>query len=126
MQETIFPHLIKESKITNSVIKIAISLRATIGLRDAPKNFLSHQNLSLFCKVFKGQLISKCPYEKSVSSKIATKIFLDFCPKIFCSLLGATWKLFGLPGDLVSNIIKKKPAGSPHEATKNFRAEIQK
>ena len=26
----------------------------------------------------KGQLISKCPYEKSVSSKIPTKIFLGF------------------------------------------------
>ena len=30
----------------------------------------------------KGQLISKCPYEKSVSSKIPTKIYLDFCPKL--------------------------------------------
>jgi hypothetical protein len=39
----------------------------------------------------KGQLISKCPYEKSVSSKIPTKIFLDFCPEIFCSFLGASW-----------------------------------
>ena len=28
----------------------------------------------------KGQLISKCPYEKSVSSKIPTKIFLRFLP----------------------------------------------
>ena len=28
----------------------------------------------------KGQLISKCPYEKSVSSKIPTKIFLGFLP----------------------------------------------
>jgi hypothetical protein len=53
----------------------------------------------------KGQLISKCPYEKSVSSKIPTKIFLEFCPEIFCSFLGASWKLFGLPGDLVSNMI---------------------
>ena len=81
----------------------------------------------------KGQLISKCPYEKSVSSKIPTKIFLEFCPEIFCSFLGASWKLFGLPGDLVSNIINKeayrkpqKLPGSPQEGTKNFRAEIQK
>ena len=81
----------------------------------------------------KGQLISKCPYEKSVSSKIPTKIFLEFCPEIFCSFLGASWKLFGLPGDLVSNIINKegywkpkKLPGSPQKATKNFRAEIQK
>ena len=29
-------------------------------------------------KAVKGQLISKCPYEKS---KIPTKIFLNFCPE---------------------------------------------
>ena len=68
------------------------------------------------CKIFeitKGQLISKCPYEKSVSSKIPTKIFL------------------GLPGDLVSNIINKegywkpkKLPGSPQKTLKKFRAEI--
>ena len=41
----------------------------------------------------KGQLISKCPYEKSVSSEIPTKLFLDFCPEIFCSFLGAiSWQ----------------------------------
>ena len=39
----------------------------------------------------KGQLISKCPDEKSVSSKIPMKIFLDFCPEMFCSFLGASW-----------------------------------
>ena len=39
----------------------------------------------------KGQLISKCPYEKSVSSKIPTKIFLDFCPEIIYSFLGISW-----------------------------------
>jgi wyosine [tRNA(Phe)-imidazoG37] synthetase (radical SAM superfamily) len=39
----------------------------------------------------KGQLISKCPYEKSVSSKIPTNIFLDFCSENFCSFLGASW-----------------------------------
>ena len=31
-------------------------------------------------KVIKGQLISKCPYEKSVSSKIPTKKFPRFLP----------------------------------------------
>ena len=45
----------------------------------------------------KGQLISKCPNGKSVSSKIPTKLFLDFCPEIFCGFVGASWKLFGLP-----------------------------
>ena len=79
----------------------------------------------------KGQLISKCPYEKSVLSKIPTKIFLDVCPEIFCSVLGASWKLFGLPGDLVSNIVNKeayrksqKLPGSPQEAATKFRVEI--
>ena len=45
----------------------------------------------------------------------------------------ASGKLFGLPGDLVSNVINeegywkpKKLPGSPQKATKNFRAEIQK
>ena len=33
---------------------------------------------------------SKCPYEKSVSSKIPTKIFLEFYPEIFYSFLGAS------------------------------------
>ena len=81
----------------------------------------------------KGQLISKCPYEKSVSSEIPMKIFLDFCPEFFCSFLGASWKLFGLPGDLVTNIINKegywkpqKLPRSPQKAIKNFREEIQK
>ena len=45
---------------------------------------------------FKGQLISKCPYKKSVSSKIPTRIFLNFCPEFFCSFLGTSWKDFGL------------------------------
>ena len=61
------------------------------------------------------------------------KLFLDFCPEIFCSFLRASWKLFGLPWDLISNIINneaykkpKKLPESPQEATKNFRAEIQK
>ena len=68
-----------------------------------------------------------------VSSKIPTKLFLDFCPDFFCSFLGTSWKLFGLPGDLVCNIINKeayrkpqKLLGSPQEGRKIFRAEIQK
>ena len=40
-------------------------------------------------------MISKCPHEIIVSSKIQTKSFLDFCPEIFCSFLGASLKLFG-------------------------------
>ena len=64
---------------------------------------------------------------------MSTKLFLDFCPEIFYTFLGASWKLFGLPWDLISNIINeeayrkpKKLPGSPQEAPKNFRAEIQK
>ena len=30
----------------------------------------------------KGQLISKCPYEKSVLSKYQRKNFRDFCPSL--------------------------------------------
>ena len=91
------------------------------------------RQLTIKTFIVKGQIISECPYEKLVSPKTPKKIFLDFCPEIFCSFLGASWKLFGLPGDLVSNIINKegywkpkKLPGSPQKATKNFRAEIQK
>ena len=42
-----------------------------------------------------------------------TKLFLDFCPDFFCSFLGASWKLFGLPWDLVSNIIIKEAYKKP-------------
>ena len=59
-------------------------------------------------KFAKGQLISKCPFGFIVWTKIPTKLFLDFCPEFFCSFLGASWKLFGLPGDLVCNIINKE------------------
>ena len=41
----------------------------------------------------KGQLISKCPYEKSVSSKLPTKLFLDFCPEFFFTFLEASCRL---------------------------------
>ena len=44
--------------------------------------------------VLKGQSISKWPSEIKVSSKIPTKLSLDFCPEIFCTFLGASWKLY--------------------------------
>jgi hypothetical protein len=50
-----------------------------------------------------------------VSSKIPTKLFLDFCPEFFCSFLGASWKLFELSGDLVSNIINKEAYRKPQK-----------
>ena len=43
----------------------------------------------------KGQLISKYPFGIIVWTKIPTKLFLDFCPEIFCTFLGTSWKLFG-------------------------------
>jgi hypothetical protein len=45
-------------------------------------------------RMFKGQLISKCPNEIIVASKIRTKLFLDFCPEIFVP----SW---GLPGSFL-------------------------
>ena len=42
----------------------------------------------------KGQLISKCPFGVKTSSKKPTKLFPGFCPEIFCTFLGASWKLF--------------------------------
>ena len=68
-----------------------------------------------------------------VSFKIPTQLFLDFCPEFFCTFLGASWKLLGLPvGFLVYDItyqVPRKPKKlpeSPQEATKKIRAEIQK
>ena len=58
-------------------------------------------------------LFGTLEYEITVSSKIPTKLFLDFCLEIFCTFLGATWKLLGLPGDLVSNIINKEGPSKP-------------
>ena len=99
-------------------------------LRFPPKNEQKQVDLKYHSK---GQLISKCPFGVKTSSKKPTKLFLDFCPEFFCSFLGASWKFFGLPWDLRSNIINKegywkpkKLPGSPQKATKKFRAEIQK
>ena len=47
------------------------------------------------CISGKEQLISKCPFDFIVWTKLPTKLFLNFCPEIFCTFLGASWKLFG-------------------------------
>ena len=73
-------------------------------------------------RIPKGQLFSKCPYEIIVSSKIPTKLLLDFCPEIFCTFLGASWKLFRASCRLPC-LWYYIP--SPQEATKKLRAEIQ-
>ena len=66
----------------------------------------------------KGQLIWKCPFDFIVWTKIPTKLFLDFCLEFFCSFLGASLKLFGLPGDLVCNIINKETYRKPLKASR--------
>ena len=46
----------------------------------------------------KGQLISKCPYEMIVSSKIPTKLFLDFCSEFFVPSWGIPGSFSGFLG----------------------------
>ena len=77
------------------------------------------ETLEILYSFAKGQLISKCPFGFIVWTKIPTKLFLDFCPEFFfCSFLGASWKLFGLPGELVCNIINKEAYRKPQKASR--------
>ena len=76
---------------------------------------------SEICHSTKGQLISKCPFGIIVWTKIPTKLFVDFCPEFFCSFLGASWKLFGLPGDLVFNIKNKEAYRKPEKASRKVQ-----
>jgi hypothetical protein len=63
--------------------------------------------------------------------KNTNEIISGFLPRVFfCSFLEASWKLFGLPGDLVCN---KEACRKPRKASrkppgryKKFKAEIQK
>ena len=68
--------------------------------------------------IIKGQLISKCPFGVKTSSKKPTELFLYFCPEFCYTFLGASWKLFELPGDLVSNIINKEAYRKPQKASR--------
>ena len=61
------------------------------------------------------------------------KYYWNSVLKLFVASWGASWKLFGLLGDIVNVVInkegyrkQKKIPGSPQKARKNFRAEIQK
>ena len=74
----------------------------------------------------KGQLISKCSFGIIVWTKIPTKLFLDFCPNFFCSFLGASWKLFELPGDLVCNIINKEAYRKSQKASRKPTGRYKK
>ena len=87
--------------------------------------FLNCHNMTFLTNFCKGQLILKWPYEMTVSSKIPTKLFLDFCPKFFCSFLGASWKLFGLSGDLVCNTINKEAYRKPQKASREAPKKVQ-
>ena len=88
----------------------------------------------VFIMMYKGQLISKCPFGFIFWTKLPTKLFLNFCPEIFCTFLGASWKLFGASCRLPclwyyilspqeAQRASMKPPGS---YKKNLRAEIQK
>ena len=50
------------------------------NLPTMPKHIIFVLDIRLFHVSAKSQLISKCPYEKSVSSKIPTKKFPRFLP----------------------------------------------
>ena len=86
--------------------------------KSAPLSYRSGASVLVLEAPVKGQLISKCPFGFIVWTKIPTKLFLDFCPEFFCSFLGASWKLFGLPGDLVCNIINKEACRKPQKASR--------
>jgi hypothetical protein len=74
----------------------------------------------------KGQLISKCPCCRKTSSKKPTKNFWISALNFFSSFLGASWKLFGLPGDIVSNIINKEPYRKPPKASRKPQGSYKK
>ena len=74
----------------------------------------------------KGQLISKYPFGFIVWTKIPMKLFLHFCPEFFCSFLGASWKIFGLPWDLVCNIINKEAYRKPQNASRKPPVRFKK
>ena len=61
-------------------------------------------------KAVKGQLVSKCPYEKS---KIPTKIFLDFCPEFFVVFWGLPGGFLGFLWPFLFMTLLKKLPGSP-------------
>ena len=72
-------------------------------------------------KQSKGQLISKCPFGIIVLTKIPTKLFLDFCPEMFCTFLGPPGSFWGFLQVSLFMILLTKSPGSPQEGTKNYR-----
>ena len=74
----------------------------------------------------KGQLISKCPFGIIVWTKNQCNYFWISALNFFCSFLGASWKLFGLPGDIVSNIINKEAYRKPPKASRKPQGSYKK
>ena len=71
-------------------------------------------------------MILYCPYEKLVYPKIATNLFLEFCPEIFFSFFGAS---LGLNSNIMNKEAYRKPkkaSRKPPGSYKKIRAEIQK
>ena len=123
---------LKNSKKLHREVRIILPYSNSRCRKPAQKfgKYFDKQANTFWNYLFKGQLILKCLFGVLIWTKIATKYCQDFCPEILCSFLEASWALFGLPGDLVSNIINKeayrnpkKLPGSPQEDTKNSRAE---
>ena len=54
----------------------------------------------------------------SFGQKYQRNYFWISALSFFCSFLGASWKLFGLPGDLVCTIINKEACRKPQKASR--------
>ena len=91
-------------------------------------------NFFTFQIIITGQLISKLPFGFIVWTKLPTKLFLNFCPEIFCTFLGASWKLFGascrlpclwyyIPSPQEAQRASMKPQGS-YKKTQGRNPEI--
>ena len=73
----------------------------------------------------KGQLFSKCPFGRK-TSKQPTKYFCISALKLFCSFLGASWKLLRLPGEIENNITNKEAYRKPPKASRKPHGSYQK
>ena len=74
---------------------------------------------SLFTKVLSRSVNFIMSLWMTVSSKLSTKLFLDFCPEFFV----ASW---GLPGDLVFNIINKEAYRKSQKASRKPQGRYKK
>ena len=70
------------SRNSNLLYNVTPNLKKIVNLQIKSFFLVSMYKNSKAQNASKGQLISKCPYEKSVLSKIPTKNFRDFCPSL--------------------------------------------